>query len=79
MSKEKENLIGKEVIICDGDFKGVRGKLHGMHIETDNLSVRSSMGGLMTFESLKKIICYVYINERNTIIVLLNDIIKVEQ
>lgn len=77
---EKDNLIGREVIVCNGDFRGVRGILTQITIETNTFKMRGSRGEIVkTFETTPPdFICSIYVNNKNTITVMSEDITKVE-
>lgn len=67
--EEKILLLGKHVIVTNGDFKGVTGLLKSIEIETDQVVVHNGHDNkeLTSFTTKNKVNCRVIINSENTI------------
>lgn len=74
---DKILLLGKHVIITEGDFKGVTGLLKSVEIISDTTSSTNSKNGLMfSFKYNREIECKIIINEKNIITVPIDVISK---
>ncbi len=77
--QDKMLLLGKHVIVNDGDFKGVSGLMKNVDIETDTVNIKNSKNEIvMTLYEKNKINCNIIVNEDNTIVVPLNCLSKFE-
>lgn len=66
--ESKKLLLGVNVIIEKGEFKGVTGFLQSMDVNVTHEIVRNNKNReLITFKSGDKIICRVVVNPENTI------------
>lgn len=66
--EEKILLLGKHVIINEGDFKGVSGILKTLDTESTNAVAKNNNNQvLMTFTYDYRINCSIIVNSKNTI------------
>lgn len=71
-----EKHIGKELIVYQGDFKGVRGTLVNITIEKEHINVERPNGIILKkFGYVENIICGIKVNNKNTISVSAEDVI----
>ena len=76
----KTLLLGKYIIINDGDFKGVSGLVKSLNIENSNINVTGGRERkkIMSFVTEVYITCQIIVNEENTIKVPLEFISKLD-
>ncbi len=65
--EDKKLLLGTQVIVNEGDFKGVTGFLKAIDIEVMQDVIKNSR--IMTFTHKEKAECKVIVNAKNTILV----------